>query len=128
MKPLLLLLFSCFCLGQIKAQQEEEKTVAPEQLKPFRYEFPKRYDARILPDTSILLKELTMLKNKKPGVYRLPQDNMPCIVPDSTKTVQMPNAWKGPKRIPYQSNPPRMPNVSPKWVPSPITNTDSNAK
>ena len=50
-------------------------------------------------------------KQKATGIVTLPQDNMPCIVPDSTKTVRIPNAWRSKKGVPYRPNPPRMPNL-----------------
>lgn len=127
MKPLLLLLLSCFCCEIILAQDEQKTLPKFRPERPLIYQLPKELNATILPDSTINLRDFA-LRNKKPGVYRLPQDNMPCIVPDSSKTVRIPNAWKGQKRIPYQSNPPRIPNSSPKWVPTPIANTDNNAK
>lgn len=51
-----------------------------------------------------------VLINPKPGVHRLPQDNMPCIVPDTKNIAAMPNAWKGAVKVPYRSNPPQIPN------------------
>ena len=95
--------------------------------RPLLYKKPKNFNARILPDTSIQLLDFA-LRNKKPGVYLLPQDNMPCIVPDSGKTVNIPNAWRGPKTVPFKGNPPHIPNPAQKWTPTPISNTDSNAK
>ena len=50
------------------------------------------------------------LVNPKPGVHRLPQDNMPCIVPDMNATVAIPNTWKGEKKIPFRGAQPQMPN------------------
>ena len=127
MKPLLVLLFSCFVFSKSKAQND--RYINPKiQQGPYKYRLPKGWDATILPDSTIKLHDLALLKNKRPGVYRLPQDNMPCIVPDSTKTVRMPNAWRGAKRVPYQSNRPRIPNASPRWTPTPIADADSNAK
>ncbi|MBB1285231.1 hypothetical protein HRH25_12675 [Flavisolibacter sp. BT320] len=45
-------------------------------------------------------------KNLQPGVNRLPLDGTPCIVPDADKTVPMPNAWKGPLRVPFKKKKP----------------------
>ncbi len=50
------------------------------------------------------------LLNPKPGIHRLPQDNMPCIVPDRNATVAIPNTWKGEKKIPFRGTRPQMPN------------------
>jgi hypothetical protein len=127
MKRLLPLLLSCFLLFESAAQDEYI-----EKLNYDASDYKIRWNNRQLSaasnDSNIVLHNLDFLKSKKPGVYRLPQDNMPCIVPDSTKTVRMPNAWKGPKRIPYQSNPPRIPNLAKPWVPFPIANENGNTK
>jgi hypothetical protein len=45
-----------------------------------------------------------------PGVYQLPQDNLPCIVPDLTATAPMPNAFKEKINIPYVGVSPLIPN------------------
>jgi hypothetical protein len=44
-----------------------------------------------------------------PGLYHLPQDNMPCLVPDMNKVKQMPNLMK--PRIPFNSE---IPNAKPR--------------
>jgi hypothetical protein len=47
--------------------------------------------------------------NRKPGLYRLSQDHMPCIVPDTGELAIMPNA--APKQgLPYKTG---MPNIAP---------------
>ncbi len=129
MKRLLSLLLSCFLLFGGNAQNAT--------VNKGSYSVSDSYNLRLsnnqqvvtaFNDSTIVLQNLDLLKRKKPGVYRLPQDNMPCIVPDSTKTVQIPNAWKGPLRVPYKSNPPRIPNPSRQWVPYPIKEAETNAK
>jgi hypothetical protein len=44
---------------------------------------------------------------KEPGVYALPQDNMPCIVPDTNRIAAIPNA--GPRLYPYRKDMPTRP-------------------
>lgn len=44
-----------------------------------------------------------VLKTQKPGVYALPQDNMPCLVPDTKEIAAIPNAW-GKLSVPFISN------------------------
>jgi hypothetical protein len=39
-----------------------------------------------------------------PGIHFLPQDNMPCVVPDTREIVPIPNGWKG--EISPRFNPP----------------------
>ncbi len=45
-------------------------------------------------------------KNLQPGVNRLALDGTPCLVPDADKTIAIPNAWKGPLRIPFKKKKP----------------------
>jgi hypothetical protein len=49
------------------------------------------------------------IAKQKPGVYNLPLDNMPCIVPDPHASVAMPNAFGAPQ-IPFRT---RIPNAAP---------------
>jgi len=67
---------------------------------------------RLLPRTL----DLNMLGSKavklRPGVYSLPQDGMPCIVPDTDGIVAMPNAAKA-SAVPPEN---RMPNA---YTPAP---------
>ena len=111
MKRLLPLVLSCFLLFESRAQNGLKNK------QDFRvsdsYKFNQGNSKVVaINDSNIVLNNLSFLKGKKPGVYRLPQDNMPCIVPDSAKTVKIPNGWKGSLRVPYRSNPPRIPNLS----------------
>jgi hypothetical protein len=126
MKRLLPLLLSCFLLFESFAQDEDVQRFSDEAFN-YKKSFNKTRQATTFNDSNIVRQNPGLLIGKKPGVYRLPQDNMPCIVPDSTKIVRIPNAWKGPKPIPYKSNPPRIPNPTKPWVPFPITNTTSDA-
>ena len=127
MKRLLPLLLSCFLLFESFAQDEDVQRFS-EQAFNYKTSIDKTREAAAFNDSNIVRQNPGLLNGKKPGVYWLPQDNMPCVVPDSTKTVRIPNAWKGPKRIPYKSNPPRIPNPTKPWVPFPITNTAGNAR
>jgi hypothetical protein len=43
----------------------------------------------------------------KPGVYALPQDNMPCVVPDTGSIAAIPNAAAG--EYPYRKDMPTRP-------------------
>lgn len=111
MKRTLLLLLSSFLVFTARAQNPsiERQTY---NSNDFMSRLLKKKSSISFRDTTIVLTNPSLLKSRKPGVYRLPQDNMPCIVPDTTKTVRMPNAWKGPLRVPYKSNPPRIPNLA----------------
>lgn len=72
-----------------------------------------------------------LLANKHGNVAFLPQDHMPCIIPDTNAIKPMPNAWSG-ITIPYQSPYPPIPNpaLTPKYFPSnpPDNNIDAPSK
>ena len=41
-------------------------------------------------------------KKANPGIYYLPQDNMPCLVPDTKDIAAIPNAWPQ-AQVPFKS-------------------------
>ena len=47
-----------------------------------------------------------------PGVHRLPQDGMPCVVPDTKDIAAIPNFYNGKVSVPYAGNTPHIPNPS----------------
>lgn len=74
----------------------------------------------VRPDTAKQLSDLAELWAKPaPGAYRLPQDNMPCLVPNPNATAPMPNAWQGESKLPFTAKPPRMPNPAKPLILSP---------
>lgn len=112
MKTLLLLTATCLAAIGTSAQNAGSKTTQ-EKIQEALQNYRLRNMVTALPaDTLLALRNLTPFANRKPGIYRLPQDGMPCIVPDTSKTVQVPNAWQGKKTIPYRSHPPRIPNIA----------------
>jgi len=64
---------------------------------------------RLLPRTLNLNMLGSKVIKRKPGVYTLPQDGMPCIVPDTNSIAAMPNAAKAISVPPAN----RMPNAAP---------------
>jgi hypothetical protein len=113
MKPLLLLLAACFGCLVVKAQDEAGK------LPNFADDIDalknlQRYSlGMVQKDTARQLMRPELFPNHpKPGVHRLPQDNMPCLVPDLNASVAMPNVWKGKTGVPFQGKPPQIPNPS----------------
>ena len=52
---------------------------------------------------------------KKPGVYSLKMDNMPCIVPDTKEIAEIPNFWRDKITVPFNSRIPNraLPQASP---------------
>ena len=123
MKRLLTLILFTFLLAEGNAQNDDVSSKAKEYQRQNLLNRIKEW--KVAKDSNIVRQNLDFLKGK-PGVYRLPQDNMPCIVPDSNKTVRIPNVWKGPKRVPYKGNPPRIPNLTKPWVPTPINLSKEN--
>ena len=63
-------------------------------------------------DTTDLVPPKAYLVHPKPGIHRLPQDNMPCIVPNLTLTVPIKNLWAEKIELPFRGKPPRLPNPS----------------
>lgn len=113
MKRLLYLLF-CFAASSVaKAQLFSGEVEKYQQDATYRNSIIQKLHAlRKQSDTSIV-KPPTQpyyLVNPKPGTHSLPQDNMPCIVPDMNATVAIPNTWKGEKKIPFKGVQPQMPN------------------
>lgn len=87
-------------------QPDINKLIAQSPLAKIKKDTSK---PRLLPRTL----DLNILSSKaikpKPGVYALPQDGMPCIVPDTNGLVAMPNAAKDIKVPPAN----RIPNAAP---------------
>lgn len=69
-------------------------------------------DKATLPDPDAALNQpetdYTVLrpKNLQPGINRLQLDGTPCLVPDTDNVVSIPNAWKGPLRVPFKKKKP----------------------
>jgi hypothetical protein len=117
MKPLLLLLL----LGATTAVSAQNKKLDSLQ-QQLRERLARKYqrmpNAWGRQDTYVFrLKERSdstgasayvQAKPRTPGVYSLPQDGMPCVVPDTEGIVPIPNAFANP-RVPY-SSPQNMPN------------------
>ena len=126
MKLLLLLLSGCFIYDNAGAQDNRVEKYDYRASQSFLDRLANKPWVAPRLDTAKLLNGTAFLKDRKPGVHRLPQDNMPCIVSDSTKTVKIPNAWKGSLRVPYKSKPPQIPNPNrQQWRPFPISNTEA---
>jgi hypothetical protein len=82
--------------------------ITSEKLKEIRSEIQKRQSITVPFDTTLALKNNFHSKNTLPqkfplpGVYNLPQDNMPCIVPDTKEIAAIPNVLTN-KEIPFIS-------------------------
>lgn len=107
--------FLLFCVAGIISSAAFSQTKPPQS---FRYNPGIGLNERrngvwqnVLSDSAATHNSLVNFRAKKPGIYRLPQDGMPCIVPDSTQTVRIPNLWRGSKQGPFKGTPPRIPNL-----------------
>jgi len=112
MKPMLLLLLTCFACLMGQAQNELYDL---QKLKADPYNVPLfKNKARVFPNNKdSLINSISgqlFLKNAKPGVHRLPQDGMPCIVPDTKDIAAIPNTFNGTVGVPFTGNRPRIPN------------------
>ena len=101
-----LLLLSAFCVfsycafAQIPNKKNPWTMQIPDTLRSFkgnnsdvlRKQFQEYLQRRKLQNN--------LLANKQGSVVILPQDNMPCIVPDTNGIAKMPNAWSG-TNLPY---------------------------
>ena len=112
MKPLLPVLISCFATIAAKAQTDladlQKLNENPRYLQWFSDQ------VAVAPNNNDSLVNLQygrlFLKGVRPGVHRLPQDGMPCIVADTKDIAAIPNAFKGKVSVPFLGNSPRMPN------------------
>jgi hypothetical protein len=90
---LLFMIACCVCSCSIFAQYKNPQV--------------HKYDA-FHNDTTYHLKMFPPVVNPvQSGIYQLPLDKMPCVVPDSGASVAIPNAWQGAVVIPFNS---RIPN------------------
>ena len=108
------LLFSlCFAAASLSSAAQSDDVHLRQQ---FRDAINKRLAEervqntfRKAPDTSGLRPTHPLATRKAPGVYALPQDNMPCVVPDTKDVAAIPNAAH--QVYPYRED---MPKKSPK--------------
>jgi hypothetical protein len=90
---LLFMIGSCVCSSAIFAQYKNPQVY--------------KYDA-FRHDTTLQLRMFPPVGNQvQRGVYQLPLDKMPCVVPDVRASIAIPNAWGGAVVIPFYS---RIPN------------------
>ena len=102
-----LLLFSAFCIFTTGVFAQ-----APKNNSPHVFQLPDTLKKFKGNNSDVLRKQLqeylqkknfqnNLLGNKQGNVAILPQDQMPCVVPDTNGIVQMPNAWNG-LTVPYR--------------------------
>ena len=110
MKTLLIL---CCSLLALPAVAQQKKDTPPGTIpnvplfksEGFRLSPPYFFDR----NNGIILPYTYRLNAAPPGIYNLPQDNMPCIVPNTFGMTPVPNAAPI-KQLPYRTD---IPNAAP---------------
>lgn len=98
MKLLLLAAFTVLYLSS-SAQQSFQVDV-PKVMK--QSDVLKKLNMKSISKDTLIKKFKDYLSMKQnPGIYYLPQDNMPCLVPDTKDIAAIPNAWPHPS-VPFK--------------------------
>jgi hypothetical protein len=124
MKVMLLVLISFITLesfSQIVTKDEFNRRVEALMKK-----YPGKMKAapnsfKTYPDQTMPINRFNTIK---PGVYKLRQDNMPCIIPDTKDIVAIPNAFAN-VTIPFKT---QMPNGAPHTFPYILYETSKNKR
>ena len=120
MKLLLFVALNLIFVGafaQVPNQKNPRLVPSPDSLRNFkgnnggqlRKQFQEYFERRKT--------EKQLLADKQGNIVRLPQDHMPCVVPDSATAALMPNAW-GVVTNPFRPQYHTMPNPALPKVPS----------
>lgn len=126
MKPLLLTAF-CFCSVCVFSQHNKNNPlrVPSENLKKFKgtngNSLQKQFQEYFKRKNST-----NLLSNIQGNIAILPQDHMPCVVPNTGNIATMPNAWNG-VAVPYIPQYQPMPNPALPRVQSYKWNTLDNS-
>ena len=104
MKLLLTFVLCCVLTGafaQVPKSKDPEKLPVPDSVQMFKGNDGRSLQKKleVYLDGGKVSKSL--LGNNQGNIAFLPQDHMPCVVPDSTSAAMMPNAWSGAK-VPFQ--------------------------
>jgi hypothetical protein len=115
MRPYFLFTMLLITAGEAASAQQQEPVMTRSQLTPFEKIPPVKLSVRPAsdtptikhslinnPDTKDWYNEATMVDSTSLGkVYRMPVDNMLCLVPDATKASRMPvKKTQAPERMP----------------------------
>ncbi len=111
-----LLLLSAFCIAAVSALAQNDKnngwrSQRPVSLLQFKGNDRENFNHLFQEYLKRRKDPGNLLANRQGNIVLLPQDRMPCIVPDSKNIAPMPNAWSGVK-IPYQSQHHLIPNLA----------------
>jgi hypothetical protein len=112
-----LLLLSAFCIFSVCAFAQVPKNSnpylyrLPDTLKKFKGDNTEAFQKLLHDHFQKKQFQNNLLANKHGNIVILPQDHMPCVVPDTNGLVKIPNAWNV-VSIPYQSPNHPIPNPS----------------
>jgi hypothetical protein len=97
-----LLLFSAFCLFSAYAFTQQDNNNYPRLNPEILKKFKGNNDSLQKQLQNVFLRRGSenLLLNMHGNIAVLPQDNMPCVVPDVSSIAKMPNVWSG-VAIPY---------------------------
>ena len=94
MKCLLLFVFMV-CVATASAQQQKLQQQKKKELAITNKDFKGTNRKVFFSDTALNVPQAqrNIMAQRKPGIYALPLDGMPCIVPDTKSIVAIPNAF-----------------------------------
>jgi hypothetical protein len=104
MKLLLTSLLCCFLIGafaQAPKAKVPEKLQVPDTAQMFKGNDRRSMQKRLEAYMGVTKVSKGLLATKEGNIAFLPQDHMPCVVPDSVSAAIMPNAWSGAK-VPFE--------------------------
>jgi hypothetical protein len=100
MKLLLLSAFCFFSAGVFAQVLDNQNQQLQDTLKNFKGNNTDALQKQLQDYLQRKKFQNNLLANKQGNVILLPQDNMPCIVPDTSGIAKMPNSW-GTTAVPY---------------------------
>jgi hypothetical protein len=109
MKRLLLIISITLSPFLLRAQTGNQGSAKPNDKNVVAEE---SHDKEMLPDPDAVLNQpetdysVLRPKNLQPGINRLQLDGISCLVPNTDNVVSIPNAWKGPLRVPFKKKKP----------------------
>jgi hypothetical protein len=104
MKLLLTFVLCCVLTGafaQVPKSKAPEKRQVPHSVQMFKGNDGRSLQKKLEAYIDGTKTANGLLANKQGNIVILPQDHMPCVVPDSASVALIPNAWSGAK-VPFQ--------------------------
>jgi hypothetical protein len=102
---------SVYAFAQVTDKTNRSTLQLPDTLKKFKGNNNEAFQKQLQQYFQKGQFQNQLLANKQGKVVLLPQDHLPCIVPDTNGIVQMPNAWNE-VTVPYRPQYHPIPNPS----------------